>query len=68
MCLVFVGHHLCANYTAWGTGRNFVVRLLVIYLSVDILPSTETLNFLFDRKELINLAVLTKNCNSDNIQ
>jgi hypothetical protein len=39
-----------------------------IYLGVDNSPSTETLHFLWDRNELINLINLTENSNLDNLQ
>jgi hypothetical protein len=33
-----------------------------IYLGVEISPSIEALNFLWDKKELINLIKLNENC------
>jgi hypothetical protein len=38
-----------------------------ITLGVDISPSTETLNFIFDRKELISLIKLIENSNLDSL-
>jgi hypothetical protein len=38
-----------------------------IYLGVDNSPSTETLNFLLDKKELITLIKLAKNSNLYNL-
>jgi hypothetical protein len=39
-----------------------------MYLSVDISPSTETLNFLSERNEPISLIKVVENCNLDNLQ
>jgi hypothetical protein len=41
--------------------------IICISLGVDILPSTETLNFLFERHKLISLIKLVKNFNFDNV-
>jgi hypothetical protein len=38
-----------------------------IFLGVDISPSTETVNFLWERKELISSIRLIKNVNSNNL-
>jgi hypothetical protein len=38
-----------------------------ISLGVDILPSTETLHFLLERKETISPIKLVENCNPDNL-
>jgi hypothetical protein len=39
-----------------------------MYLGVDISPSTEALNFLCERNELVSLIKLVENCNLDNIE
>jgi hypothetical protein len=38
-----------------------------MYLGVETSPSTETLNFLCVRKELMSLIKLFENCNLDNL-
>jgi len=38
-----------------------------VYLGLDIFPSTETLNFLWDRYELISFIKLTGSCNFNNL-
>jgi hypothetical protein len=38
-----------------------------ISLDVDSSPSTETLNFLWDRYELVSFIKLTESCNFDNL-
>jgi adenine-specific DNA methylase len=38
-----------------------------ISLGVDISPSTETLNFLFERKELLSLIIPAENSNFDHL-
>jgi hypothetical protein len=60
---MFGTYHLYIDCTMWGTERNLVAPLL----GVDISPSTETLNFLWERKEPISLIRLIKKCNLDNL-
>jgi hypothetical protein len=51
-----------------GTGRNLVAPLhICISLGVDISPLTKTLNFLWERKELISVIRLVEIFNSDNL-
>jgi hypothetical protein len=38
-----------------------------ISVGIQVSPSTEGLNFLFERKKLINFTLLNKNFNSDNL-
>jgi hypothetical protein len=38
-----------------------------MYLGVDISPSTETLNFRWERNEPISVIKLVENCNLDNL-
>jgi hypothetical protein len=40
---------------------------ILVYLRVDISPSTDNLNFRFLRNELINLITLIGNFNVDNL-
>jgi hypothetical protein len=44
-----------------------VAPLLLLLLDVNISASTETLNFLCDRCELISFIKLTKNCDFGNL-
>jgi len=64
----------------WGLGVSFIYKLYSvgartepcgtpasISLGVDSSPSTETLNFLWDRYEPISFIKLTESCNFDNL-
>jgi hypothetical protein len=61
------GHRLYIDCTIFGQGRNLEKTPAAIFLGAENSPSTNTLNFLSERKEAISLMRLLENSDSDHL-